>query len=418
MDKTEKKVHYAWWILAVCFLMNLTTHALNFQTGGLFTKPLSESFNVPRSIFALQNITVTIGAVISAPIWGKLYRKHDARKLLAFCTIMTASSIVLRSFAPNIIMVIIIGFMRGIFLTGNTVLPNTILLTAWFQKKRGLAISIASLGISAGSAIFNPVIQNIITGFGWRVADRFIALVIVAVMIPLVLILIRATPKEKNLQPYGYEEQISDTNQQDKRKDTGLTLKEARSLPAFFIFLFVVFSITFVTGAWLQLSPYLTDIGYSPAAAARALSFYSLVSIAGKLIMGQIFDKLKLKTSSILVCITGALTFTFLIFGRNIYALIAALILWGFAGGVTSIMTPLWTSTIFGTKDYSSIYGWVLSVNRLGGVVGSFLVSFLYDIRGNNDLIWPISIVAMILAMVGILYCLNNSKKWKTEVQV
>lgn len=420
MEKSNGRIHYAWWILVVCFLMNVTTHALHFQIGGLFTKPLAENFSVPRSVFALQNIAVTIAAVISAPIWGRLYRKYDARKLLAFCTFMTALGAILRSIAPNIIVVIAIGFMRGIFLTGNTVLPNTILLTAWFQKKRGFAISTAGLGISAGSAIFNPVIQSIITNSGWRAADRFIGLVIMVVMIPLVLILIRNTPAEKGLQAYGYEGQAQDKDKSKKRKaqeTTGITLKEARSLPAFYIFLFVVFSTTFVTGAWLQLSPYLTDIGYSPATAAKALAFYSVISMVGKVVMGQVFDKMKLKSSSVLVCLTGALTFAFLIFAKNPYALILAFIFWAFAGGVTSIMIPLWTSTFFGTKDYSSIYGWVLSINRLGGMIGSFLVSFLYDIRGNNDLIWPICVAVMVLSTFGILYCLKTSNKWQSELE-
>lgn len=415
METNKPKIHYAWWILVVCFLMNLTTHALNFQTGGLFTKPISEELGVGRSIFALQNIASSLGAVISAPIWGRLYKKYDMRKLLAFCTLMTASSVFLRSVMPSVIPMIVLGFVRGVFLTGNTVLPNTILLTAWFGKNRGFAVSTASLGISAGSAIFNPLLQSVITNMGWRMADRVSALIIAAVMIPLVLILVRATPADRGLQPMGMAKAKGDEAGQAKAEAPayGLTLKEARSTSAFYVFLFITFSVTFVTGAWLQLSPYLTDIGYTPAAAANAIAVYSAVSIAGKIIMGFVFDRLKLKTSSGIIFVAGIATFAFLIFARNLVALGGALVLWGFAGGVTSIMTPLWTSTIFGTKDYSSIYGWVLSVNRFGGMIGSYLVSFLYDLTGNNDLIWPICVAVMVLSMAGVFYCLKASQKWR-----
>lgn len=416
METQKPKIHYAWWILVVCFLMNLTTHALNFQTGGLFTKPIAEDLGIGRSIFALQNVASTLGAVISAPIWGKLYKKYDMRKLLAFCTFMTATMTFLRSVMPNAMLMIALGFVKGVFLTGNTVLPNTILLTAWFGKNRGFAVSTASLGISAGSAIFNPLIQNIITNMGWRMADRATALIIAVVMIPLVLLIVRATPAQKGLQPLGMDKPGKADPAGEAKSESpnyGLTLKEARSTSAFYVFLFVTFSVTFVTGAWLQLSPYLTDIGYTPAAAANAIAVYSIVSIVGKIIMGIVFDKMKLKTSSAVIFVTGIATFACLIFARNLIALGGALVLWGFAGGVTSIMTPLWTSTIFGTKDYGSIYGWVLSINRFGGMVGSYLVSFLYDLTGNNDLIWPICVVVMALSMAGVFYCLKVSQKWR-----
>lgn len=411
----QPKIHYAWWILVVCFLMNMTTHALNFQTGGLFTKPISEALNIPRSVFALQTVAASLGAVVSAPIWGKLYRQYDMRKLLAFCTLMTATCVFLRPMMPGAIPMALLGFVRGVFLTGNTVLPNTILLTAWFGKSRGFAVSTASLGISAGSAIFNPLLQSIITNMGWQTADRVSALIIAVVMIPLVLLIVRATPKEKGLQPLGLNKQMGAGQPQGGKQgeSTGLTLKQARSTPAFYVLLFITFSVTFVTGAALQLSAYLTDIGYTPAAAATAIAVNSVVSLVGKVLLGFSFDKLKLKTSSALVFVTGIVTFLCFTFARNIVALGVALVLWGFASGVTSIMTPLWTSTIFGTKDYGSIYGWVLSVNRFGGIVGTYLVSLLFDLTGSNDLIWPICVVVMLLSMIGIFYCLNASRKWR-----
>ena len=55
----------------------------------------------------------------------------------------------------------------------------------------------------------------------------------------------------------------------------------------------------------------------------------------------------------------------------------------------------------------------MLSVNRFGGIVGTYLVSLLFDLTGSNDLIWPICVVVMLLSMIGIFYCLNASRKWR-----
>lgn len=419
-----KKSYYAWLILVACFVLNMTVHCLVMQMSSLYIVPMYNDLQVPRTLLSMQSVIMTVGAVLTAPLWGKFYKKHDARFVLALCTGMTALTTIARSFMPNIWAILVLAAVKGVFFTGSTTLPISILLTVWFRKKRGPAVSIAALGISVGNVIFSPVVEYLISSFGWRAADQINGLIMLVVMVPISLFIVSSRPKSKGALPYGMDPAAAAgagagagaaagaaAAKKNDAELTGMTLAEARKTPMFWAFLVAVLGMTFATGAALQLVAYLTDIGYSSAAAARVLSAYSLVAIFGKLIMGAVTDKFGEKIGSIYACVAGILTFVCFIFAANGAALIGLIVFYGLGVGITSVLPTLLTAKIFGNRDYGPIYGMVVSTNRLGGVVGNVGVSLLFDITGNYSIIWPACVAAMVLTLVAILYCLNASAK-------
>ena len=386
MENKNSKIHYAWYILAACFLLNMTVHVMVMQIASLYMVPMAQDLGVPRTLLSLQSVVMSVGAVVTAPFWGKIYKQHNARNVLLLCTVMTALCTIGRSFMPNVWGILILAAVKGVFFTGNSVLPISILLTAWFRKKRGLAISIASLGISTGSVIFSPVVERIISTYGWRTSDQLIGALMLIVMVPCTLLII-GMPKTKGRLPYGMEDgaaaQAAGAPAQKQAALTGMTFAEAKKSPLLYLFLLAVFGMVFATGAALQIPAYLTDIGYGSAVAARVVAAYSAVAIAGKLILGSVIDKFGEKTGSAYICIVGIL----------------------------AVLPTLLTSKIFGNRDYGPIYGIVLSVNRFGGVIGTVLVSLLFDLTGDYTIIWPACVASMVLALAAIMICLNRSGK-------
>ena len=420
MAEKKGKVHYAWYILAVCVILNMTVHTIVMQMGSFFTVPMYQDLQVPRTLLALQSVVIAAGAVITAPIWGKIYKKKDARYILALCTLMTGLTTIARGFMPNIIGILVVSAIKGIFFAGNTALPISILLTAWFQKKRGLAISIASLGISVGNVILSPIVARLISNFGWRTADKVLGLVMLVIMLPCALLVVRSSPKSKDMLPYGADVESANASAAKGQKGelSGMTIAQARKTPAFYIFLAAIFCMTLATGAALQLAAYLTDIGYDPTVAARVFSAYSAVAIVGKLALGAITDKFGEKKGSIYICTVGILAFACFMMARNQIFLYGLILFWGLGSGITSVLPTLLTSKIFGRRDYGAIYGTVVSINRLGGVIGNVLVSFLYDITKDYTIIWPMCLVCMVLTLVAILFCLNYASKNKSVESV
>ncbi len=61
----------------------------------------------------------------------------------------------------------------------------SVLLAKWFQRKRGLALALATTGLGIGGVFFLPVTQVLIDAAGWRITWSVMAVAFMALFIPL-----------------------------------------------------------------------------------------------------------------------------------------------------------------------------------------------------------------------------------------
>ena len=73
MEKKREKIHYAWFILGACVLINIIVQSLVMQVSALYILPMYNDLQIPRTLLSLQSVMITVGAVVSAPVWGKIY---------------------------------------------------------------------------------------------------------------------------------------------------------------------------------------------------------------------------------------------------------------------------------------------------------------------------------------------------------
>lgn len=407
----NRKIYYGWWVLAGCTAMNIFTLALNVTCASLYIKPVSEALGVSRGAFSLQSTIVALAMMITALFMGKLISKFNIRVLVSACTASVGILSILLSFATNIIHFYIIGVFIGISLCGCTVLPVYVMITNWFYKKRGLALSIATIGTSVGGVVFNPLVNYFITHFGWQKSYLFVGIIVIVAVLPFTMFVIRKNPAEKGLLPYGIEEG-GINNTKSKAMDRGMELKEVKKMPIFYVFLFGIVCVTIVgNGAMVQIPAYLCDIGYSSTFAASVASVYLAVGILGKFIFGQISDKKGEKFASIYGCSVFALSFACIIFAKSIPMLALMVIFYGLGNAINSMIAPLLTAKIFGSKDYANIYGIVSAVTKLGGAIGIPAIAMIYDITGGYTLAWILCVILLIISIAIFIYSFNYGKE-------
>ena len=420
-----KRPHYAWYILIVCFLLNMLVQALIMSISNLYVIPMYNDFGVPRSLITLQSTCIMVSAILSAPGWGRLYKAKDAHWLLPFALACTSLTVFLRSFCPNIPTLLLLAFTKGVFFTGSTLLPISILLTSWFQKKRGFAVSCAAIGSSFGGVILSPLVEHLISSFGWRSSDKIMGIVLFLICVPIAWFVIHGKPADLGLRPYGAEELIEAVKGAGPRATAAVSdasnneirivrkkfdVSEAARCPIFYLLVLAVFFMTFANGAALQLPTYLMDIGYAPSFAARAVSAYMAIGIPGKLLLGQIVDRFGIKAAACYNCTIAALAFICFINAENDATLVGIVVFFGLASGISSMIPTLLTARFFGGSSYGPVYGIIISANRLGGGLGTLLVATLFDLTGVYHIIWPLCFLMMILAMTSILLCFQRAK--------
>ena len=89
-------------------------------------------------------------------------------------------------------------------------MPVSMMITAWFTKRRGLAMSITLAGIGLGGSILAPLVNQFILNYGWRTAYQYTGFIIILIACPVVFFILRPTPESMGLKAYGEDSTIEE----------------------------------------------------------------------------------------------------------------------------------------------------------------------------------------------------------------
>lgn len=410
------KIFYGWWIVLACFL-NMTfffTPIVNLVS--LFTDPVSTDLGINRTTFTYYFTIVTLASMITAPFAGKLMRKFDIRLYLSFFSIIGALSYFGFSFSTNIVMFYIFGALQGVALIAGSIIPASVLITNWFNEKRGISLGIALAGSGFGGIILSPITNWLITDFGWRTTYIIIGILILIFTLPFTIFVIRFKPSDIGLTPLG---EVKAKDPSEVKELRGMLQKDALKTPSFWLLaLAIVVTGVVVNTMLINLTPYLTDIGATTQRAAFILSISSAMVIVGKLLVGRLFDKISLFTALILLNVCSAISFIFLFSGETIWGGIGYAVFTGFGATALTIAPSYVTAKLFGEKDFSSIFGIVSLFTSLGTALSPVASGILYGVNNSYELILYTLIVLSIVGLV--LFVLSvkarpNLDKYDTE---
>ncbi len=144
---------------------------------------------------------------------------------------------------------------------------------------------------------------------------------------------------------------------------------------------------------------FLSDVGFDPQVGAWSVSIIGLCNIFGAYISGSISNRL---SKRYLLC--------FIYLGRSVAISLFMLIPFSLTTVVifSGVMGFLWLATIpptsglvaimFGTRYMALLYGIVFLGHQLGSFSGVWLGGWLYDHRGNYDMVWWLGVALGIFA--------------------
>jgi MFS family permease len=195
------------------------------------------------------------------------------------CVIL-GSGLLLHSQTHSTLVVYAARILMGISLGFVGVLPSVVLVTNWFERRRGVALGILLAGTSIGGVVIPPIATPLIAGYGWRTAMVVLSLLIWLVLAPAILLLVKDRPADIGLTPDGDAGTYPTVASVEAN---GVTLADALRTPVFWIFALgaaLIFYPIFVTTQQLILQT--ARIGLTPQQGSLVLSVLATVSIAGK----------------------------------------------------------------------------------------------------------------------------------------
>ena len=272
------------------------------------------------------------------------------------------------------------------------------LVSSWFVKHRGLAIGIALIGTSLGSAVFPLVNPPLIEAFGWRQAFTWNAAMPVVLLV-LVAIAIKGTPAQAGYRAVGQSAAVADLKQH------GLTFKQALRTRTFwaiavsgFLAYYSIFS--FVQHFVLHLNK---GFAYTLADAGKMMFLFSLVAMTAKFAIGWLADHIdrhKVFTACQVIMLVGMLGLASM---EREWVVASAVIIGLGWGGLFTLYNMLAVNN-FGLREIGRINGSISLMESIGVGLGSWVTGLLFDRYGSYQVPFTVLAVAIVVALlVGLL---------------
>ena len=234
--KQNGKFFYGWIVVLGCLLITATMVPPVMALFNTFATYVEPDLGVSRAQFTLSNtILQGLGIIISPIVASKLAKGNmkliQCVGIVGFCVCYACYS-----FATNIILMYVLSLFMGVFWLCSALIPVSMMITNWFTKQRGLAMSLAMAGIGIGGAVFSPIVSWMLESWGWRQTYQVYALIIVIIALPCALLICKKKPEDMGLVAYGSD--VQETSEKTNEKpQKAITLDVKQCWPKFFFWL-------------------------------------------------------------------------------------------------------------------------------------------------------------------------------------
>ncbi|MCY9032302.1 MFS transporter [Bacillus inaquosorum] len=394
-----KRLHYAWIIVSVTFLILLAVQGVRLSFGA-FVEPWERQFSMDRGTISLISTLSFIVYGISQPVIGRLVDKWGARAVLAWSALLTGVSIFLTYFVTSpwqLFLLYGLGVSLGV--GGASNVAASVLVVNWFSKKRGLAFGIMEAGFGAGQMLLVPGSLMLIHWFSWRLTVVVLGLLLMVIVFPAALLMLRNNPSEKNAEPIGG---LAEAEKETASKTTALSVTGMFRMRQFWFLIlpFLICGFTTVGLMDTHLIPFSHDHGFSTTVTSAAVSLLAGFNIAGILLSGIVADRWSSRKILCFLYAVRALSIVILIYSHEPYLLLAFAILFGLVDFATVAPTQMLATQYFQNYSIGLMIGWLSLAHQIGSALGSYVPGVIYTVTGEYTLAFYLSIGMLVLASV------------------
>ena len=396
----QRKIFYGWWVVLGCILITMTMVPPIMALSNKYLIYVTEDLGISRSAFTLANTVLQALGIFLSPFVTRFLAKGNMRVIQSVSILGYCASYFSYSLANSPIHLYISSLFLGVFYLNATLIPVSMMVTNWFNARRGLAMSLAMAGIGVGGTLFSPILTFFLESYGWRASYRLMAGIILVIALPAALFLLRKRPEDLGLEPLGGQ---VDTAAKGTRPSGGVAISVRRSWGKFFFWLLLIGMLTngLINAGALGHFPPAMQESHGAAVQAAVISAYSLISIGGKLILGWINDRFGVVVSTTYACTLFGLSFVFILLsGQSVAMLYAMAVVFGLGNAIGTVTPPLLTAEVFGKENYSKAYGIVNSFTQVGLSLGSLAVASVYDATGTYRFAWVMLLVLTAVTLV------------------
>ncbi|MCY3558110.1 MAG: MFS transporter [Chloroflexi bacterium] len=398
-----RSAYYGWYLVGAAVICMAVAAGVSFWSLGFYVVPLENEFGWSRAL-VLGGLSVSLGiSGLASPLAGRIVDRQGPRRVIFLGTVATCLSYLLLATTETwwqwFLYLSINSFFRGFMFY----IPFQVLISRWFDRKRGRAVGIMATGFSLG-VVLVPLMQWIIDEISWQASFVFAAAVLAVLFLPISLLVVRNSPQEKGLAIDG--ERVHPGQQRlgaGPPQLAGLTVRQAVRTVNFWLIAFAFMTFFFCMFGWMVNGVNVYEsYGLPRETVSLLMTIAGLAGIISRPTFGYFAERIpsvELASVGLAVFMCGGIL-ALLLSGGSWVGIGIFIACWmvGSAGG--PVLEPLILPRVFGLAHFGAIMGTMFMVETIGQVGAPYIGGWLFDLTQGYDILLIIFICSGIASML------------------
>lgn len=351
-------------------------------------------FDVGRAESALPYTMTMIGFGLGNLLIGRLVDRYGITVALIGAAGVSALSYLVALSSSSFVMMAMAHLTLGIG-TAAGFGPLIADISHWFLRKRGIAVALVASGNYLSGAIWPTLLAGILAESGWRAVYGVLALITLAVIVPLSLLLRR---------------RVSEAAHEAAQASAALRARSVGLSPRALQYLLGLAGIgccVAMSMPQVHIVSYCVGLGYGPAVGAQMLSLMLLGGVVSRIVSGFVADWVGgVRTLLIGSVLQAIALFLYLPFDGMVSLYVVSAVFGLSQGGIVPTYALI-VREYMPAREAGSRVGFVIMMTIMGMALGGWLSGWIYDQTGSyqlafvNGILWNgmnIAIMLMLLA--------------------
>jgi MFS family permease len=384
---------YRWVIVAAGAVMGCIALGAMFSLPVLLRPITANTGWSTTGVSAAMTIGFLAMAVGSAA-WGTLSDRIGARWTCLIGSLLLGVGLELASKAATLLeFQLAFGLLVGVA-TSAIFAPVVACVTGWFVTQRSLAVSLVSAGFGVAPLTMSPWVARLAVSHDWRQVLQIVAVLVVAVLVPVSFLVRRPPALEGNAGAAGGTDSAQ----------PAIPLRQLMRSPQFTVLVLTnFFCCATHSGPIIHTVSYAVTCGIPLTTAVTIYSVEGLAGLGGRIAFGLAGDRFGARRTLITGLLMQAFFAASYYFAGSLDTFYAVAVLFGFTyGGVMPLYAVLAREN-FPLRMMGTIIGGTAMAGSLGMATGPVLGGWLYDTFGSYGSLylvsWGFGMIAVIMAM-------------------
>ena len=373
-----QKVFYGWVIVAAVFIQLTFAAGLTFYGLPLFLNTLTKQRGFSVFEVSLATSVFWVASGFTGVVVARLLARFDPRLFVVAGALVASVCMVLIGHLTKLWQLYPVYALFGAGFTCTAVLVANTVITRWFHRRRSVALSIATTGLSVGGITLTPIAARLLKDHTLPSAMTTIAVMFFLGVVVIPVIALRPDPSRMGLAPDG---------------DPVVVTTAATFAPGFpFVDAIRSLAFTAITAAFalgllgqvggISQLVKLANERAGESTGTKIVSLLAACSVIGRLTGGAIVSRFSSYRFAICALSIQASGLAMLAFAQSSAAIYAGAVLFGLGVGNVLLLHPLLLAEVFGVRDYPRIYGRSAIFVAAGNAFGPLSMGWLRDHGG------------------------------------